>query len=426
MYNKETLENQIRLISSPVEGANSITIMVMAKVGSRNEHDAVWGGAHYIEHLMFKGTTKRPNTLVISKELDAIGAEFNAFTGKEYTVYYVKSNKKHFADVCDILFDMINNSVFDAEEMEREKKVIVEEIKMYYENPLMHLDDVYESLIYQGNRLGLDIAGSKQSVLDMDRDTLIKFRDTAYASDNMVISVAGAVDDSILEECRSKFAGWSNTDNHSVDYEQYEDKQSEPRVAIDYRDTEQVQLMLGFHAPGYGHDDLPALKLLSIILGGNMSSRMFIKIREQRGLCYSVAAYLDAYQGIGTLRVRAGLDKNRIDEAVGAIAAELKLMAEEGVTEEELQRAKDFIDGKTTLRMENTYEWARWYGMQELMEDLDKLKTPEEKLAELLAVTQEDIQRVAKSVIDFNKVNLALIGPFNEEQHFKDLLKSAA
>lgn len=422
MYNKETLENKIRIISSPVEGAQSITMMVMAKVGSRNEHDKVWGGAHYIEHLMFKGTQKRPTTLVISKELDAIGAEFNAFTGKEYTVYYVKSNKKHFADVCDILFDMTNNSVFDSEEMEREKSVIVEEIKMYYENPLMHLDDVYESLIYQGNRLGLDIAGSKQSVVDMNRDELIKFRDSAYSSDNMVVALGGAIDDAIMEEARTKFAGWSNTEKHSVDFDEYKDEQTEPRIKIDYRDTEQVQLMLGFHAPGYGHDDLPALKLLSIILGGNMSSRMFIKIREQRGLCYSVSAALDAYQGTGTLRVRAGLDKNRIDEAVGAIVGELKLMADEGVTEEELQRAKDFVDGKTTLRMENTYEWARWYGMQELMENEETLKSPEEKLKELLAVTQDDIIRVAKSVIDMNKSNLAVIGPMKDEQHLKDLL----
>lgn len=420
MFNKEVLNNNVRIISSPVAGAQSVTMMVLVKVGSRNEHDAVWGGAHYIEHLMFKGTEKRPNTLILSKELDAMGAEFNAFTGKEYTVYYVKSNKKHFKQVCDILFDMLHNSVFDAEEMEREKKVIVEEIKMYYENPLMHIDDVYESLIYSDNRLGLDIAGSRESVLDMKRDDVIAFRDSAYTSDNMIVSLAGGVDDEVLNTTKEYFNSYKKNKPNTVAFENFDHAQEGPRVKIDYRDTEQVQLMMGFHALPYGHDDMPILKLLSIILGGSMSSRMFIEIRERLGLCYSVAAYMDAYQDTGSLRVRAGLDKNRIDEALRAINKELYKIAEESVTDEELQRAKDFMDGKTTLKLEDTFEWARWYGMQELMGT--ELKTPEEKLQRLSEVTAADIQRVAQDIIDFNRVNLAIIGPFKDEQHFIDIL----
>lgn len=419
MYNKQTLENKIRIISSPVEGAQSVTMMVLVKVGSRNEHDAVWGGAHYIEHLMFKGTKKRPNTLIISKELDAMGAEFNAFTGKEYTVYYVKSNKKHFDKVCDILFDMLNNSLFDAEEMEREKKVIVEEIKMYYENPLMHIDDVYESTIYNGNRLGLDIAGSRDSVLTMKCEDVIAFRDSAYTTDNMIVALSGGVDEGILDITKNQFAEYGRTAAHTVRSEKFVAHQETPRITIDYRDTEQVQLMMGFVAKEYGHKDMPVLKLLSIILGGSMSSRMFIEIRERLGLCYSVAAYIDAYEDVGTLRVRAGLDKNRIEEAITAINNELKKFVEFGVTEEELQRAKDFIDGKTTLKLEDTYEWARWYGMQELMGV--ELQTPEQKIEQLMNVTVADIQRVAQETIDLQKVNLAIIGPFNDKDHFQKL-----
>jgi len=420
MFNKTVLDNKLRILTSPVDGTQSVTMMILVKVGSRNENDKVLGGAHYIEHLMFKGTKKRPNTLIISKELDAIGAEFNAFTGKEYTVYYVKSNAKHFDRVCDILYDMVNHSVFDADEMEREKKVIVEEIKMYYENPLMHLEDVFEEVMYQGNSLALNIAGTKQSVLEMNRDDVLAFRDSAYTANNMVVALTGAVNDNILGTAKKYFEQTPNTDEHSVSFEQDNGTQTEPRVLLEHRDTEQAQLMLGFKTPGIGHDDLPALKLLSIIMGGNMSSRLFISIREQKGLCYSVSAGLDSYQDVGSFRVRAGLDKNRLDEAVQAIGEELKKVVADGVTDEELQRAKDFLDGKLTLKFEDTFEWARWYGMQELMEE--NLKTPQEKLAEYMAVTKDDITRVAQQYINMNTVNLAIIGPFTDEEHFKKLL----
>lgn len=420
MFKKFSLENKLRIISSPVDGSNSLTMMVLVKIGSRNEDDLVWGGAHYIEHLMFKGTNKRPSTLIISKELDALGAEFNAFTGKEYTVYYVKSNQKHFQRVCDLLFDMLNDSLFDSIEMEREKNVIVEEIKMYYENPLMHIDELYEEVLFSGNRLGLDIAGSRDSVLSMNRDNVIAFRDRGYTSDNMIVCLAGAVNESIIKTCEDTFNRYGRTEKNGMGFDVYKQDQTGVRLKLQERSTEQVQLMMGFHTPQFNHKDIPVLKLMSIILGGNMSSRLFINIRERRGLCYSVGAYLDAYEDVGTLRISAGLDKNRLDEAILAIKEELQTLALDGVTSEELKRAKDFMDGKTTLKLEDTFEWARWYGMQELMNV--ELKTPEEKLEELANVTDADVARVAKDIIKLEKLNLAIIGPYGDQDHFLKLL----
>lgn len=420
MFENKKLKNGITLISSKVKGANSITMMIMVKVGSRNETDVVFGGAHYIEHLMFKGTEKRPNTSVLSKELDSMGVDFNAFTGKEYTAYYIKGDKKNIAHYNDILFDILQNSKFELEEMEREKNVIVEEIKMYHENPLMRIDDLFEETIFEGSRLGLDIAGTKESVLNMKRNDVLNFKNTAYKPQNITVVLAGAVDESIIKLVMDQFEKFEQKSNDELFYKKYENQQNGIRINIDKRDTEQIQLVLGFHSKEYRHPSVPVLKILGNILGGNMSSRMFIEIRERLGLCYSVSAGFDNYIDTGHFCVRAGLDKHRIKEAILAIKNEFIKIKQNGITQEELKRAKDYIEGKTVLNFEDTYEWARWYATQSVMGV--PLKTPQERLNNLLQVSIDDVNKLAQEIIDFNMSNLAIVGDAPSKDELKELL----
>ncbi len=421
MYEKFLAENKITYLTVPIHNINSISLMVWVRVGSRYENDKIWGASHFIEHLMFKGTKKRPSTLILSKELDAIGAEYNAFTSKEYTCYYVKLNVKHFEKVCDLSFDMLNNSLFDENEMEREKQVIVEEIKMYFENPLLHIEDLFESVIYdKQSRLGLDVIGSQQSILDMNRKDVLDFLDQGYKSSNIIITIAGAVDENILQTCQKYFDKYSRVGKGELKVSKFKSKQNEPKIKIQYRDTEQIQFMLGFLSKGYGHKDNPGLKLLSIILGGNMSSRLFISIRERLGLCYSIGSSFDTYQDIGSFCIRAGLDKNRIEQAFEAILKEIKLLLKKGVTDEELQRAKDYFEGKLTLKLEDSLELARWYGYQGLMEK--GIDTVDEYIKKINNVTKEDILRLAQELFDFSKANIAVIGPIKDENKFLNML----
>lgn len=420
MFTKKELQNKIRYLMVPLKGTETITMMLICKVGSRYEKKHLAGSSHYIEHLMFKGTKKCPNTLALSKELDSIGSEYNAFTGKEYTAYYIKSNKKHFEKSCSIIFDMINNSLFDEKEMEREKRVIIEEINMYNDNPLFHIDELFERIVYQGNTLGDDIAGTKEVVANYKREDVLKFKDEAYSSNNITVVLSGNIDESSEKVFKEYFDNYSNVIDNTIDFAKFVDNQKDPRVTIEYKETEQVQMELGFPAFSYSHKDLPALRLLSIILGGNMSSRLFIQIRERKGLCYAIRSSTDMYQDTGVLKIKAGIDKGRIYRAIHYIKDELEKIMNQSVSDSELKRAKDYLEGKFSISLEDSFELGVWYGIQDLF--LDKIKTPKEKLDDYFKVTPEDIKRVANNIMDMNKFNLAVLGPFKDKEKFMKVI----
>lgn len=413
------LKNGTRVHIVPLQGTQAATLLVLFKVGSRNEPLKVWGGSHFIEHLMFKGTKKRPETVDISKELDRYGAEYNAYTGKDLTGYWVKIATEQIPVAVDLLHDMLFNSKFEAAEMTREKKVIIEEIKMYEENPIMHLEDMLEEAIFEKHILGRNIAGTPQSMTAMKRNDVLTYRDAHYVPENMVVVVAGNVPKGIMSTLDKTFGSVQPRPKVSETMPYVlADKLSKPRVRIQTKKLTQIQVALGFPTFGRDHKDTEAIKLLASVLGGTMSSRLFIEVREKRGLCYNVRASVDFYADTGVLMVRAGLDASRLTVAMKVIVNELKKIVKHGITPGELKMAKDNLKGGTILRLEDSSNLAEFFARQELFNA--QVETPEQRLEKFNRVNLKDIQRVAQDIINFGRLSIAAIGPYQTET---DLLK---
>ncbi len=415
MKHPKKLSNGMRVHLVPFSGTQAVTVLVQTKVGSRYESDDVWGGSHFIEHLMFKGTKKRPKAIDISKTLDRYGAEYNAYTGKEMTGYYIKIAQEKVGVAVDLLHDMIFNSTYKSAEMNRERKVIIEEIKMYEENPIMHIGDLLEQAMFDGNPLGREIAGTPETMMTMKRKDLIAYRDRYYVPSQMVIVMAGNVPKDAMAKLERTF-GRVKEAAEPESYLPFGEmpERKTPRVGRQYKDLQQMQLALGFPTPGRTHKDQYALKLLAAILGGAMSSRLFVQVRERRGLCYSIRASASAYQDVGMFTVRAGLDANRLTEALKVIVDELKKVARNGVTSKELQYMKDHVAGASQLSLEDSSSQAEFYGRQELF--FDDVLTPDEMIARIRRVRGADIKRVAKETFNMGRLSIAAVGPYKTDQ----------
>ena len=424
LYQLTQLKNKANVILVPQAEAQSVTVLVMFPVGSRYETEKLSGASHFIEHMMFKGTKKRPSTLILTREIDRLGADYNAFTEKEFTGYYIKANKDYIETILDILADMLNNSLFDAEEIQREKTVIVEELRMYRDNPLMNIGNIFEGLMYQDCPLGWDIGGTDKTVMCIKRQDMLAYRDKYYRPDNMTIVVAGNLDKEIEERLNRNFDRKLNTSARlSAGYNLTEIKNKflpakfgslagGKSLRVEQKKTDQAQLMFGF--PGLDHNSKhnPALGVLNTILGGSMSSRLFIKIRERLGLAYMVRSGADSYRDTGYFYIRAGLDAKNIKRAISVSKQEMEKILEKGVTDRELKDAKTHIRGGLALAMEDSSAQASWYAKEILFHD--KIKTPEERLLEIQAVTNDAIKIVAGKLFDFKKMRVAIIGEVNK------------
>lgn len=417
MHKKQTLKNGVRLITAPLKETQTASLLILVKVGSRQETKSIFGLSHFIEHMMFKGTDKRPTTLDLSKELDGIGAEYNAYTGKDVTGYYIKSDSRHLSLAIDMLSDMLLNSKFDAEELKKEKGVIVEEINMYEDNPMMYVEEMLEELMFNGGELGHLIAGSRATVRAVTRQSLLKYKQEFYNGKNVVIGLAGKFGDRHIREIKDKFS-FKSGKKSSVN--KFVPKQSKPRMVIKSKETEQVQLAIGFPAFSQYDKRIYALQLMLIILGGNMSSRLFINVREKNGLCYFIRSWPNLYEDAGAVVIQAGLDKTRIDFAITAIKLEIEKLKLK-ISAEELQRAKEFVAGKLALDLEDSMSIAQYYANLELAGK--PLLTPQDKLKKIMAVKLEEVEAVAREIFDLNKANLALVGPFKDQERFLKLLK---
>ncbi len=405
----------------PKKDTQATTFEVLYKVGSRQEPAHLSGVSHFIEHLMFKGTPSRPHTADIARELDSVGAEYNAFTGKEHTGYYVMADHGHLPMAMDTLSDMLHNSKLDPEEIEREKGVIIEEINMYEDNPLMYIDDVFENLLYQGSVLGRSIAGTREIIRGVKRQSLWNYYQKYYYHGNAVFGVAGNFDQVKFLRLLDKLFPISKKQARVTIKPVRIPKQTKPALALVNREVEQVQLMLGFRTmPGTDKRFL-ALQLLANILGGTMSSRLFIKIRERAGLCYFIRAEVNAYEDISLMAVHAGLNKDKIYEALEAIKEELNQVQREGVTEAELRQAKDNIRGRLILRLESSHSYLSFLSAQELWRQ--PIKDLNVTLKELESVSLAQVNKLAKDIITWPQSNLAIIGPFNTDNKFLKILK---
>lgn len=422
-YSLHRLKNGIKTVLIPNTSTSAVTVLVMVKVGSRMEDKQLNGASHFIEHLLFKGSKKRPKAIDLSIELEGVGADYNAFTSKEYTGYYIKLAADKLPLAVDILADMLINPLFKPYEIERERGVILEEINMIQDNPSRDVYDMYDHLLYQKHPLGSPIAGPKEVIKNISRADLLKHKKHFYNAANTVIAVAGKMQKTkTLQLLNQKFRTYDNS-RQSVDIQQFEYRNSAPSVIVKRKQTEQIHMIMGF--PALSDDDprLPAAKLLSTILGTGMSSRLFIEAREKRGLCYSIFSILTTYEDTGDLLIKAGLDKKRLVPAVELIVKELKKIKSKGVTAAELKKAKEFIKGSTVLSLEDAETQAGWYAREIIFGEA--VKTPTQKLKEINKVTAKDIQLLAKDLFTTDRINLALLGPLSstEEKKIKHLLK---
>lgn len=419
LYQKTSLKNGTRVIFVPSHDTQAATVMVLFEVGSRYEADKLAGASHYVEHMMFKGTKRRPNTMDISRDLDSVGADYNAFTGKDYTGYYIKLNAEKTPLAVDMLHDMLFHSSYRAAECKREREVIKEEINMYEDNPIMMAEELLEELIYVGP-LERPIAGTHASMDGIGREALIRYRDEYYAPSRMIVSVAGKIQDDVLGLLEKTFGRVKEPKRKPRTYAPAKLRSGGPKLALKYKETEQIQFTLGFPGYPFGHPKMAALSVLSTILGGGMSSRLFTEVRERRGLAYSVRASLSPYQDVGNFAIQAGLTKAKIDEGIKVILKELGKAVKSGVTAEELTRAKEYIKGKTVLGLEESSALAEFFAKQELLQR--KLETPEEKLAKIEAVTREDVKAVAREIFRDEHLSAALIGPYKDKAPFMKIL----
>ncbi len=421
-FEKTTLSNGLRVVTAPMPQAKSVACFIMLAAGSRYETRDSSGIAHFAEHMFFKGTERRPTARDIAGEIDSIGGEFNAFTGKEYTGYYVKCAAEHRDVALDVLVDMLRHSTFDPEEIEREKGVIVEEMNMYHDTPRDYIDSVYERLMYGDQPLGWETIGRKDSIRSATRDTFIDYLDHWYRAPRMVAGAAGALGDDLvprLESLLGNVRDGSTSEPAGVRF-----GQERSRVEVYTKQSDQAHLRFGVPSYPLDHPDRYALGLLSTVLGGGMSSRLFTEVRERRGLAYYVYSYNSAYTDIGSLYSQAGVDIERIDDAIRTIAGEFARMAAEPVGPEELQKAKNFAKGRLVLSLEDP-KGMMLFGLRgEVLEK--RVREPDEVIAGFDAVTAQDVQRVAQDVIRDDRLNLALIGPFDDPAPFEELLALSA
>jgi predicted Zn-dependent peptidase len=421
MYKKKKLSNGIRLIKAFNGNTDTVTILALFNIGSREEKGKNEGIAHFLEHMFFQGTEKRPNANDISKELDYLGAASNAFTGKEFTGFWIKTAKENADLALDILSDILLNSKFDSKNIEKEKGAIIEEINMYEDSPMRDIPSVLENLLYADQRLGHDQLGNKENVQNFKRKDLVNFYKKYYNGENLVLTVAGNFNESKIDIAAKKYFSPFKNSERKFKRTPATDKQTKPEISVKYKKTDQTNISLGFRAFPVGHKNEHALDILDVILGGNSSSRLHETIREKFGLAYYIYTYTADYEDVGYFAAQSGVGNDKCEQAITLIMKEIKKIKETGISEEELDRAKKYIQGSMSISLESSSAIANFVAMQEMSRKT--ILTPKEKFDRINQVKREDVQRVAQDIFTEDKLNLAIIGPFKNKNKFEKLLK---
>jgi predicted Zn-dependent peptidase len=419
VYERTTLSNGLRVLTAPLPHAQSVACYIMLAAGSRYEDASNRGIAHFAEHMFFKGTERRPTSRDLTTIVDGMGGEFNAFTSKEYTGYYIRCAGAERDTALDVLVDMIRNSKFDAEELEREKGVILEEMNMYFDTPRDYVSSVYEDLLFGDNPLGWETLGKRETVQAATRETFTDYLDRWYTPARMVVGVSGMVGDDLIPTLEGLLGDLGGNGIGSPSPAEVA-RSSEPQVRLHTKDSDQAQICIGVPSYPLTHPDRYALQLLGTVLGTGMSSRLFLEVRERRGLAYYVYGLNSAYTDAGTLFAQGGVDIHRVDEAITVIAEQFRLMATELVPTDEFEKARALAKGRFVLQTESPNGLLLFGLRREVLEG--QAAEPAELLAALDAVTAEDVQRVAQDVIANQGMRLAVIGPFDDQARFERLL----
>ncbi|QQR77698.1 MAG: insulinase family protein [Candidatus Moraniibacteriota bacterium] len=418
-YEKIVLSNGLRVILAPMKEAETVTVLITTATGSRYETKKEGGLSHFLEHMFFKGTKKRPTALSISEELDAVGGEYNAFTSKDRTAYYAKVDKKHAEMALDIVSDIFLNSTLPAEEIDRERGPILQELNMYEDTPVRHVGDVFEMLLYGEHPLGRDIIGTRENIKSFKRSEFIRYLNRAYVASNVVVGIAGNFDAAwakkIIERSFADMRTGKNPERKKIT-----EKQKAPAVLLQSKKTDQTHFILGVRTFDFFHADRYTLAVLSTILGGGMSSRLFMAVRERRGLAYSVHTGTDAYHDAGYLSTQCGVEHGNLEKTIAVILEEYKRIATEAVPEKELLKAKEHIKGSMAMHLESSDDIVGYLVDQEVLKG--EIVLPENRYAKIDAVTSADVRRVAEMIFRSDRLNLAIIGPQKSAKKLEKML----
>lgn len=407
-YKEFKLDNGLKVVLAPKSETSVVTVMLMFRVGSRNESLELAGISHVLEHMHYKGTKTRQTAIQVSEFIESVGGEHNAFTGKEYTGYYAKVASKHLKRGIDFISDLMLNSIFDSSELEKEKDVIIQEINMYQDYPVEVAFNNFDRVMYGDNSLGREVIGFKDSVKSVTREKLFEYKDQFYFGSNAALVIAGNFGDYseedliLLAEKSFPFLNKEKVILSSINIP------NEKNISIIEKKTEQSNIIIGFRTCSYDHEDSFKLSVLALILGGSMSSRMFEEIREKRGLAYSVHTQSSDFKDTGYLYTQAGIEHGKVYEAVSAILAEYKKVINEKVTDSELDKAKEILSSRQLIRLEDSEEVAHYFAEEFLLPD--KVYTPEQVIEEYQKVTVSDIQEMAKKYFIEKNMGMSFVG----------------
>ncbi|PIR58685.1 MAG: hypothetical protein COU69_04205 [Candidatus Pacebacteria bacterium CG10_big_fil_rev_8_21_14_0_10_56_10] len=429
------LDSGLPVIRVPMSSVESTTVLVLANTGSRYEQPDQHGIAHFFEHLVFKGTAKYPTAQDLAKVVDGIGANFNAFTSKEFTGYYVQAAARHLELALEVVAEMLLAPQLRQDDIDREKGVIIEEMNMYADMPAHHIANLFEQMVYNGTGLGHDVIGEKETVANLTAVDFRAFLDDWYDLGNLQLVIAGdhrrVEDEKLLDVIEQQFgrAPESQRRPAKIDISRHTTARTKGRIFaaerfhLEERRSEQAHFVLGWPAMPRRDERRYALSLLSVIIGGNMSSRLFSEVREKRGLAYYVHSDLDHFHDGGLLGAAAGVDPGRVEEALRVTIGEFLELGEgrQPVTAEELAAAKEYLAGKTVLGLEDSQRVAQYFGMRQLL--LDEVESPQRLLKKIKAVKLEELNRLAAELLRPEELRLAVIGPFSDSTPFTQFVQ---
>jgi len=413
-YKKYTLKNGVRVVLVPIREMTTATALICVGTGSRFESKKENGLAHFLEHMFFKGTKKRPKAIDITKELDALGSQHNAYTGKDRTGYYTKVPSNKILESLDVLNDLFINSTFNSAEIKKESGTIIQEINMYEDMPSRLVYDIFENLLYGTDHpLGRDIIGTKKNVTSFKRNDFIKYLRRCYTAENTVVCVAGNFPQGkVLAKIKKDFK--EMREGNKPVYKVYINNQATPAINIKNKKTDQTHFIVGVHTGGFKHKDRYVLSILANILGGGMSSRLWEEVRTKRGLAYNVQAFTDFYPETGFFAVKAGVEHENLIKTLQIVIKEMKKIVSEGITKEEFERARSGFAGRLAFSMETSDTIASNFAEQEAVRN--EIIVPSESLKRINKVSRKDIQHVAKEIFVNEKLNCAVIGPQNKNK----------
>ena len=419
MYQSTVLDNGLRVLTSTMAHTRSVTMAMFIGAGSRYESDDIAGVSHFLEHLLFKGTKNWPTARELSEAVEGVGGVMNASTDREMTIYWCKVAKPHSHQALAVLVDMMLSPLLDPGEIEKEREVVLEELRMTNDYPSNRVDLLIDETLWPGQPMGRDVGGSQESVSNITTEQIHDYTRHQYAPSNVVVVVAGdVIHEEMVDTLGDAFKDWASAEPMS--WYPVEDGQEAPRLRVEQRKTDQAHICLGLPGLPLTHPDRFALGLMNVILGEGMSSRLFLELRENQSLAYDVHSSINLFRDCGSLVVYCGVEPQKSERAVAAILEQLNGL-QSGIPQGELEKARELSKGRMLLRMEDSRSVAMWLGAQETL--TGSVRTVDEVVERLDAVTTDDVERVAGDLIKQEMLNLAVVGPYRSDRRFRKLLR---